>query len=133
MINEQVIRSSLEDLSKQAHTIGVTQNLWSAEDRLVELVSKQGFSEDVKFLRSAIRGLHISMVHGELSEAIEGDRRNLMDSKLPEFSAFEMELADAVLRIMNINAREGLRVPEAILAKLKLNATRTNESEGKNY
>ena len=73
------------------------------------------------------------MVHGELSEAIEGDRRNLMDSKLPEFSAFEMELADAVLRIMNINAREGLRVPEAILAKLKLNATRTNESEGKNY
>ena len=41
------------------------------------------------------------LFHSELSEAMEGDRKNLMDDHLPEYSMFKVELADFVIRVMD--------------------------------
>ena len=38
----------------------------------------------------------------ELSEALEGDRKNLMDDKLPHRKMLEVELADALIRTLDI-------------------------------
>ena len=40
----------------------------------------------------------------ELAEAMEGHRKNLPDDKLPHRSAFEVELVDAIIRILDIGA-----------------------------
>lgn len=38
----------------------------------------------------------------ELAEAMEGDRKNLMDDKLPHRKMFEVEIADAFIRALDI-------------------------------
>lgn len=43
-------------------------------------------------------GVSISLIHSELSEALEGDRKGLMDDHLPDRIMAEVELADAIIR-----------------------------------
>lgn len=40
-----------------------------------------------------------ALIHSELSEALEGYRKNLMDDKLPDRKMVEVELADTLIRI----------------------------------
>src|SRR5690606_31726643 len=67
----------------------------------------------------------IALMHAELSEALEGLRKgNPADAKLPEFTEAEVELADTVIRIMDLAHARGWRVAQAIEAKTKYNTTR---------
>lgn len=44
----------------------------------------------------------IALAHSELSEALEGHRKNLMDDKLPHRKMVEVELADCLIRIFDL-------------------------------
>lgn len=43
----------------------------------------------------------VCLFHSELSEAMEGDRKGLMDDHLPHYPMFQVELADFVIRCMD--------------------------------
>lgn len=43
----------------------------------------------------------VCLFHSELSEAMEGDRKGLMDDHLPEYPMFQVELADFVIRCLD--------------------------------
>lgn len=60
----------------------------------------------------------------ELSEAMEGDRKNLMDDKLPHRTMREVELADAVIRIFDLAGAYGMDLGGAVSEKLAFNAAR---------
>ena len=60
----------------------------------------------------------------ELIEAMEGDRKGLMDDKLPHRSMLEVELADAIIRILDLGAELNLDVGGAIEEKMGFNKTR---------
>jgi NTP pyrophosphatase (non-canonical NTP hydrolase) len=68
----------------------------------------------------------LCLVHSEISEAMEGDRKNLMDDKLPHRSAIEVELADAVIRIGDLAGALGLDLGGAIAEKMAYNAQRAD-------
>jgi hypothetical protein len=79
-------------------------------------------------------GEAIALMHSELSEGLEADRAgNPPDDKVPEFSGLEAELADTVIRILDLAAGNNLRVVHAIYAKAERNKTRSYKHGGKAY
>jgi NTP pyrophosphatase (non-canonical NTP hydrolase) len=68
----------------------------------------------------------VALCHSELSEALEGHRKNLMDDKLPHRKMAEVELADCVIRILDICAGLGFDLQGAYEEKMSYNAVRAD-------
>lgn len=66
-------------------------------------------------------GEMLALVHSEISEALEGNRKEAMDTHLPQRKMFEVELADAMIRIMDIAGGLGLDLGGALSEKLEYN------------
>lgn len=66
----------------------------------------------------------LCLTHSEISEAMEGHRKGLMDDKLPHRPMIEVELADAVIRIADLAGALGLDLGGAIAEKMAFNHTR---------
>lgn len=72
------------------------------------------------------KGELIALIHSELSEALEGIRKNLNDDHLPHRKMEEVELADAVIRIMDYCGAFSLDLEGAIKEKLEYNKHRAD-------
>lgn len=68
----------------------------------------------------------LCLIHSEISEAMEGHRKDLMDDKLPYRQMLEVELADAVIRIADLAGALGLDLGGAIDEKMAFNVTRAD-------
>ena len=66
----------------------------------------------------------LMLVVSELAEAMEGDRKNLMDDKLPHRPMREVELADAIIRIFDLAGAYNMDLGGAVSEKLAFNAKR---------
>lgn len=71
-------------------------------------------------------GTDIALIHSELSEALEGVRRDIMDDHLPHRKMFEVELADAAIRIFDLAGKCGLDLGGAFAEKLEYNLNRAD-------
>jgi len=70
-------------------------------------------------------GEMIALIHSELSEALEYARKgNPPDDKVPELSGVAAELADTVIRIMDLCVGRGIDLGQAIVLKHNFNTTR---------
>ena len=74
------------------------------------------------------KGELIALMHSELSECLEGIRKDLMDDKLPHRKMEEVELADTIIRILDYAGAYGLDLDGAIAEKLTYNATRADHT-----
>lgn len=66
----------------------------------------------------------LALVHSEVSEGLEGHRKNKMDDKLPHRTMLEVELADAVIRIADLAGALKLDLGGAIQEKRAFNKVR---------
>lgn len=76
------------------------------------------------------KGEQLMLIVSEISEAMEGERRGLQDDKLPNRPMAEVELADALVRILDYAGGHGYDLGGAFVEKMIYNANRhdhTNE------
>ncbi|MFK7240452.1 hypothetical protein ABBZ27_09915 [Acinetobacter baumannii] len=110
----------MKDLINKIHEQNVKAGWWTDLATGESLTSKNG--EPAK--RNVPEML--CLIHSEISEAMEGHRKNLMDDKLPHRSMLEVELADAVIRICDMAGGLGLDLDGAIHEKLEYNKQRAD-------
>lgn len=68
----------------------------------------------------------VALMHSELSEALEADRKCLKDDKLPHRDGREVEFADCIIRILDTAAALGLDVAGALIEKNRYNQRRAD-------
>jgi len=68
----------------------------------------------------------LCLIHSEISEAMEGDRKDLMDDHLPHRKMVEVELADAMIRIADLAGALKLDIGAAIAEKMEYNESRAD-------
>lgn len=69
-------------------------------------------------------GEKLMLIVSEVAEAMEGDRKNLMDDKLPHRKMLEVELADALIRIFDLAGFLQFDLAGAVIEKLAFNQQR---------
>lgn len=72
------------------------------------------------------KGEMLALIHSEVSECLEGVRKDLMDDHLPHRKMEEVELADALIRILDYAAGHGLDIHGAYVDKMAYNARRAD-------
>ena len=87
---------------------------------------KAGWWTDLKTGKPLDRNIGelLCLVHSEISEAMEGHRKGLQDDKLPHRPMLEVELADAIIRIMDMAGHLSMDLGGAIEEKLDYNKQR---------
>jgi NTP pyrophosphatase (non-canonical NTP hydrolase) len=70
------------------------------------------------------KGEMLALIHSEISECLEGERKDLMDDKLPHRKMAEVELADTVIRILDYAAGFGYDIQGAFEEKMEYNRHR---------
>lgn len=70
------------------------------------------------------KGELIALIHSELSECLEGERKDLMDDKIPSRKMAEVELADTLIRIFDYAGAFGYDLEGAYQDKRAFNKIR---------
>lgn len=92
----------------------------AASKRANDIATKSGWHDPSKSVAESIL-----LVHAELSEAVEALRIDDPESKqVPGRTEVEVELADAIIRIMDLAKAKGYSIGEAIVEKMSYNETR---------
>ncbi len=123
---------AFDRLANEVHENAQTKGWW-AQRILLNRLARLHSPELGDFAENLNASSMIALEHSELSEALEGLRAGSADDKIPEFTSEEAETADAIIRMMDRAKGRGLRVGEAILAKVAFNRSRSFRHGGKNF
>jgi len=102
--------SSFNKLASEIHTVACSKGWWDEERNNGEL---------------------IALIHSEALEALR--HGNPPDDKIPEFTGVEAELADVIIRCMDMAQPRGWRLEEAIVTKNEMNKTRAYKHGNKEF
>lgn len=91
---------------------------------------KAGWYRDPRTGRKIERNVPemLMLTVSELSEAMEGYRKDLMDDKLSHRKMFEVELADVLIRLFDLAGYQQLDLGSAFVEKYLFNQTRADHT-----
>lgn len=112
--NFSTIRLGLEAAIQDSHGASVAGGWWTDLKTGESIVGTRNKAE------------LLCLIHSEISEAMEGERKNLMDDKLPHRKMAEVELVDALIRIFDYAGAYGYDLAGAYVEKRAYNDNRAD-------
>jgi NTP pyrophosphatase (non-canonical NTP hydrolase) len=122
-MKEQTV-DTLRELQNDIHQSNIKAGWWTDLTAIPEQADLVRHARRSSRLGKAIVAEKLCLIHSEVSEAMEGARKNLKDAKLPHRKMIEVELADAVIRIFDLAGALDLDLAGAIKEKREFNAVR---------
>lgn len=114
------------DLDEQAE-VWISQSINALVDDCHRASTDAGWWNGVDpFTDKHVVPAKLALVHSEISEALEGHRKGLMDDKLRDRPMIEVELADAIIRIFDLAGALKLDLGGAFVEKMIYNASRAD-------
>jgi hypothetical protein len=107
---------SLNDYAKECHQDNTS---WWRCPKTGEKLTDVDYVQYVKATK-------LALVNSEVNEALEGERKNLMDDHLPHRPMAEVELADALIRIFDYAGAFGYDLDGAYQEKRAYNKQRSD-------
>ena len=111
-LNVPALQTAGQILNQQCHGAAVAGGWWN-DPRNGQRIERN-------------TGEMLMLIVSEVSEAMEGDRKDLMDDKLPDRKMFEVELADAVIRIFDLAGSKDFDLGATIAEKIAFNMQRAD-------
>lgn len=96
------------------------KGFWEDYSKVVAIENKA--TKDIA--RRAFINEKILLVVSELAEGVEALRKNLVSDHLPNRMGIEEELADAVIRILDLTAAMNIPIGDVVMEKVAFNQTR---------
>ena len=103
---------SLNDMARQFHA---DNEKWWTDPYTGERLNKN-------------KGEMLMLIVSEISEVMEAERKNLMDAHLPHRRMAEVEMADAIIRIMDYAGAYDFDLDGAVVEKREYNRTRKDHT-----
>jgi NTP pyrophosphatase (non-canonical NTP hydrolase) len=120
-------------LSKAIPSVTLKNDIVEAEDGITvaqflchKLAKTSGWWDNTDPTDKVLIASKLCLIHSEISEALEGVRKDTKDSHLPHRLTVEVELADAMIRIFDLAGAMDLDLSGAILEKLAYNQERAD-------
>jgi NTP pyrophosphatase (non-canonical NTP hydrolase) len=133
MIRDKLNQRDANMLNEMRDTIGrfnEKQGWRNKSDDLHDLVGFGDTSDTHKARHKTIdnylAGTMIALIHSELSEALEGLRKDLMDDHLPHRKMVEVEMADVLIRLFDFCDYFRLDLGNATVEKDEYNKKRSD-------
>ena len=127
----------LNNLAERVYKNNKEKGFWEERDKFNNLsqqwISKiysynvnESFSEEAEAERinKALKSESLMLIVSELSEALEAIRKDTMDDKLTEHKGEDVELVDALIRILDYAGGYGIDLDTILEKKLKYNNQR---------
>lgn len=115
------MKQDLNDYVQACHGASKARGWWNHPQTGTDLL-EEARGDD--FLLGLLKSQKLALIHSEVSEALEGERKGAMDDKLPHRCMAEVELADALIRIFDYAGAFGYDLEAAVREKMVFNAVR---------
>jgi len=117
---EKQFKSSFTEVQKVIHQIAKDKGWWDDRTEL--------FKTDNEIVIAAV----LALIHSEISEALESVRHGFPQSdQMKGYDNFEIELADVIIRVMDLAEWMNIDLGSALVAKVKFNSNREHKHGGK--
>lgn len=114
---EDLMKHKINEMMDMCHAASLNAGWWTDKDGNDTRLNPLTFSNKLMLIVS------------EIAEAMEGDRKDCPDDKLPHRDMREVELADALIRIGDLAGAYNMDLGGAVVEKMEYNKNRKDHKK----